>query len=370
MPRIVPVKPNAILKSAGGPLIAPALPKPAAAPKADGFSTRAATASITTSRATAARTSYHLDVNAAYFPDLMKLIGNAKTSIDMVQYNFFSESGHSKELVDALIAKKKANPTLQIRLFIEGDHGDAAARNQLTMKALAAAGIQVVADSKNLVTHAKGVCVDSRYVLAGSHNLSNTSMNLNNETTLSFDSPPLAAAYEKYFAQLVADPGTLHPATTTAGKVTMLTDTACFDQLIHEVKTAKKSIDASMYYFNLSPKDPKATELANELVAAQKRGVHVRLFLEQGSGAFAPGITVANKKAAEFLKANGITDVHFDAPGQISHQKFLVRDGKEVLMGSSNWSTDDFDQRHQVNFKLKDPKLAKQLQDLLTTEIG
>ncbi len=354
----------------------PALKKPAAAPKRpatarkDGFVTRGLVTTAGTTKATAAKTSYQLDANAAYFPDLMKLIGGAKQSIDLVQYNFFSESGESKQVVDALIAKKKANPTLQVRVFLEGDHGDAAARNLLTQAKLAAAGIQVVLDSKNLVTHAKGVCVDSRYVLAGSHNLTNTSMTQNNETTLSFDSPPMAAAYEKYFGQLLADPSTLHPGSTTSGKVTMLADTACYDALINEVRSATKSIDASMYYFNVSPNDPKATELANALVAAQKRGVHVRLFLEQSSGTFAPEITVANRKAAAFLKANGVTDVHFDSPTQISHQKFLVRDGKEVLMGSSNWSTDDFDHRHQVNWKLRDPKLARQLQDLLTSEIA
>ena len=144
--------------------------------------------------------------NGAYFGELTKLLAGAKTSIDIVQYNFFSESGNGKQIAQQLIELKKKNPALQIRLFIEADHGDGAARNQKTMKLLEAAGIEVVPDSDNIVTHAKGVCVDSRYVLAGSHNLSNTWMGKNNEVSLSLDSPELAKAYEQYFERLVKDP--------------------------------------------------------------------------------------------------------------------------------------------------------------------
>jgi phosphatidylserine/phosphatidylglycerophosphate/cardiolipin synthase-like enzyme len=307
--------------------------------------------------------------NDAYFPELTKLLGGAKKSIDLVQYNFFSESGHGQQVAQQLIQLKKDNPKLKIRLFIEADHGDGAARNQTTMKLLSDAGIDVVPDSKNLITHAKAVCVDGRYVLAGSHNLTNTSMDKNNEVSLSLDSPALATGYEQYFQQLVDDPSHLHPSTVTSGNVTMFTDTAYEEQLLSTIKGAKSTLDASMYDLNFTGSDPKAQEVMDALADAAKRGVKVNLMLEQGTPDFAPDITKANEAAAKWLQDKGVT-VHLDSPTQISHQKFIIADSSSVLMGSTNWTKSDFDQRHQVNWLVKDPATAKQLRNILQNEIA
>ncbi len=343
--------------------------KPAAA--GSSFSSRTATTplNLTGASARARGPGVKLIDNDAYFPELTRLLGNAKKSVDLVEYNFFSESGHGQQLADQLIAAKKKNPDLKIRLFIEADHGDGAKRNALTMKKLEAAGIEVDPDSKNLVTHAKAVCVDSRYVLAGSHNLTNTSMSKNNETSLSIDSPALAKGYEQYFQSLLKQPDQLHPSTVHSGAVTMLTDTAYEDQLLEVIKTAKTSLDASMYDLNFTGKDPKAQEVMDALADAAKRGVKVNLMLEQGTPAFAPEITRANEAAAKWLQARGVT-VHLDSPGQISHQKFIVRDRQEVLMGSTNWTGSDFDKRHQLNWRVKEPALAKQFSATLANEIA
>src|SRR5690349_41266 len=82
-------------------------------------------------------------------PKIKELIAGAQKSIDVVAYNFYSEKGDVKDIADALIARKKAKPDLAIRVFIEGDHGDGAARNLKTVALLKAAGIDVVVDSKN-----------------------------------------------------------------------------------------------------------------------------------------------------------------------------------------------------------------------------
>ncbi len=308
--------------------------------------------------------------NQQYLPELMSLLDGAKTSIDLIQYNFFSESGDAKSIVDKLIAKKQANPKLAIRLFIEGDHGTGAARNLLTVAKLKAAGIDVVLDSKNLITHAKAVSVDGKHVLAGSHNMTNTSMDKNNEVSLSITSTPLAKAYTTYFNQLVADPSHLHPTTTKSGNVTMLTDTAYEDQLLDVISKATTSLDASMYDFNFDGKDPKAKEVMDALVAAAAKGVKVNIWLEQNSDASVdPEITKNNEAAAAYLRAHGVT-VNLDDPTQISHQKFIIRDQQELLMGSTNWTENDFNERHQINWRVADPKLAQSLVGILKNEIA
>lgn len=307
--------------------------------------------------------------NDAYFDQLTQMLAGAKKSVDLVEYNFFSESGHGQQLAQQLIQLKKDNPALKVRLFIEADHGDGAARNQKTMTLLKNAGIEVVPDSKNLVTHAKVVCVDSKQVLAGSHNLTNTSMDKNNEVSLAIHSPALAAGYEQYFESLVTDPSHLHPSTVTSGHVTMFTDTAYEENLLTLIKGAKHTLDASMYDLNFTGKDPKAQEVMDALADAAKRGVKVNLMLEQGTPDFAPEITQANKAAAKWLQDRGVT-VHLDQPGQISHQKFIVADSSHALLGSTNWTKSDFDQRHQVNWLVRDTAVAKQLRNILRDEIG
>jgi phosphatidylserine/phosphatidylglycerophosphate/cardiolipin synthase-like enzyme len=306
--------------------------------------------------------------NTDYAPAAMKLLDSATKSVDLVEYNFFSESGDARALRDKLISLKKDKPDLQIRLFIEGDHGDGAKRNLATVKALQAAGIEVKLDSKNLVTHAKGICVDGARVLAGSTNLTNTSMGQNNEVSLQFDSRAIGKQFEAYFEQLEAAPAELHSSTTQIGHVKMVTDGDYKAQLLDTIATAQHTLHASMYDLDFSGRDPAAKEVADALVAAAKRGVKVTLMLEQSSGTFAPDITKHNEEAYAFLKANGV-DVHLDKPDQISHQKFIVGDGRDVLLGSTNWTQSDFEKRHQLNWRIDEKKLGARLVSLLNSEI-
>src|SRR5581483_6473181 len=175
-------------------------PKP---PKASGTSFTAA------SHSTSHVTTRLID-NQQYLPELMSLLDGAQKSINIAQYNMYSESGDAKAITNKLIALKKDKPDLQINVFMEGDHGDGATRNQATAARLKAAGINVQLDSKNLITHEKVVSVDGSKVLAGSHNMTNTSMDKNNEVSLSINSGTLAKAYDKYFQQLQSDPSNLH----------------------------------------------------------------------------------------------------------------------------------------------------------------
>jgi phosphatidylserine/phosphatidylglycerophosphate/cardiolipin synthase-like enzyme len=345
-------------------------PKRSSAParKQAGASARSSfTAAASSTHATAS--THKIIDNQQYLPELMKLLDGATRSINIAQYNMYSESGDAKAITDKLIALKKAKPDLQIRVFLEGDHGSGAVRNHATAAKLKAGGIDVMFDSTNLITHEKVVSVDGKYVLAGSHNMTNTSMDQNNEVSLSLGSAALAKAYDAYFNQLESDPTHLHPSTVKSGNITMITDTAYEAQLLDVIKSAKTSLDASMYDFNFTSGDPKAQEIMSALKAAIGRGVKVNLWLEQSSDTSLEGqITANNEAAMKALTAAGAT-VHLDSPDQISHQKFIIRDSSEVLMGSTNWTENDFDKRHQVNWRIADKNLATQLKGILQNEI-
>ena len=53
------------------------------------------------------------------------------------------------------------------------------------------------------------------------------------------------------------------------------------------------------------------------------------------------------------LKVKGI-QVFFAPAGKISHTKMLIVDGKSALIGSSNWSSTDTEDSHQVNWLIDD----------------
>merc|ERR1719375_2622169 len=95
-------------------------------------------------------------------------------------------------------------------------------------------------------------------------------------------------------------------------------------RLLLEIRKAKRTLLVCVFTIT-------CTEIANELVAAKKRGVNVRVITDdakmddQGSKAFN-------------LKAQGINVRHDHNIMSHMHHKFAVIDNKTVLNGSFNWT--------------------------------
>src|SRR5438105_1604673 len=64
-----------------------------------------------------------------YEKEALALISHAENSIDVVQFEFFTESGPPQQILEALIARKKEVPDLKIRVLLEGKKNP---RNALT----------------------------------------------------------------------------------------------------------------------------------------------------------------------------------------------------------------------------------------------
>ncbi|HVO29956.1 MAG TPA: phospholipase D-like domain-containing protein, partial [bacterium] len=308
-----------------------------------------------------------------YLDAVNKLLDSATTSIDIHQFNFFTENGPIKQLAQRLIQMKKDNPALKIRIALEsvkdGDKPDGvAARNAATKKMFDGTGIDVFdvhgVDGTDGVSHAKVIVVDGKSVLAGSTNWSNTSTTKNNEMNLRVDDPAFACKATSWFDDVIAAPGKPHGSSVTDGDVTMMTDTAYFANALSLVKHTKKgdTLDMSRYWFKST--DPQPAQLLAALRAAAARGVKIRVFLEH-SDTIAPGVTAANLKSAAALiapvsGANAVPiQVFFDPLAKISHTKMLIVNKSTVLVGSTNWAAGDLDDCHQVNWLVKkDPSVA------------
>jgi phosphatidylserine/phosphatidylglycerophosphate/cardiolipin synthase-like enzyme len=317
----------------------------------------------------------------SYLPAVNALLDSATTSIDILEFNFFTDSGPIKALADKLIAMKKANPALKIRVAMESEkdgtdpHG-VKGRNAATEAYFKDTDIDVFevrgVDGTNGVSHTKALVVDGTKVLAGSTNWSNTSTTKNNEMNMRVDSAAFGCAFTKYFDDVISAPGVSHPSTTKDGPVTMLTDTTYDAAALKLINSAKAdgTIDFSMYWFSYkTDADTQAKAIFDALVAAAKRGVTVRGFLEHnGDPAIAPGVTKVNERVAPLLAAAGV-QMYFDPPGKISHAKMLIVDKKTVLTGSTNWAAGDLNDCHQVNWLIKDKKVAAEMSAWLDDRI-
>ncbi len=329
--------------------------------------------------------------NGDYLTELttqLKAAESSKVDVDVIQYNFFIDSGDKANSpdpggavagVENLLKGIAPKTGAKVRVLLEGDHSaDIKTRNTLTLNDLKAAGISAVFDTTKRVTHTKMFRFGNT-IMAGSHNMTNTSVTKNNEVSLEVTSKKLATAAKTYMDSLLKDGTKLYSKATVDGNVTLLTDDAAEKptlDLINHTKTGE--LYASMYDFRqyIDPAtkqlDAKGSAILSALTAAAKRGVKLHLYLEQSDDFASEGsITAGNEAIQSYLVANAPAaklDLQLDSPKQISHQKFITN-GSTSLIGSTNWTSDDY-ARHQMNWLVKDTGIAEQLQAILKNEMA
>lgn len=95
------------------------------------------------------------------------------------------------------------------------------------------------------------------------------------------------------------------------------------NEIIGFIDDAEESLDIEVYLFT-------SYDVYNAVVRAQERGVKIRILLEPDP--------MNNANDAMYLKlADEGISVKFYS-GELMHSKFIIRDGKEVLVGSHNFS--------------------------------
>lgn len=143
-------------------------------------------------------------------------------------------------------------------------------------------------------------------------------------------------------------------------KVTTLQDQKYADALISGIRGAKREIAGCFFLFKIIPgKHGLPEKVADELIAAKKRGVDVSLELEQdssGKGA----VYEQNRNAAGLLAAAGIK-VRFDAPRTTTHVKALVIDGRYVYLGSHNLTQSALKYNNELSVMIDSPDFAAEV---------
>lgn len=292
----------------------------------------------------------------------MGLLEHARESVDLLAFSFAvgSATGHldfkgapfqiMQKLKDL---KKKRGSKMSIRVYLEGAR-DTAARNRVTAEHLAKAGIKV----KLGATHAKGFCVDGRYLLIGSTNLTGQSIFKNNETNLLLDDKKTSGEFEKYFEHLWSGGG--HGEIKL--KKPLLADGAFKKVLLAMIDGAKKRLEFSIYFF-------KQKDIEAALIRAHKRGVKITGFINTHK-TFGLEDVRRTQATVSRLREAGLDDLHFDRPNMFTHSKYMIKDRAELLLGSGNWLDRDVTTHPQLYVHLPDAKIARQLAKHLAGQIA
>jgi phosphatidylserine/phosphatidylglycerophosphate/cardiolipin synthase-like enzyme len=127
---------------------------------------------------------------------------------------------------------------------------------------------------------------------------------------------------------------------------------------VHEALVgAKKSIACAMYLAQLSPSHPIGGEslLLRDLVSASKRGVEVKVILENNP-------EIENKYAYEFLKGAGV-QVFYDTPERTTHCKLLIIDEETTIVGSTNWTFSGLRLNNEASVLIRSREVAKMFKE-------
>ena len=140
--------------------------------------------------------------NGAYGSTLISRIHTAKRRVTCVFYLFRitdSPGNLPRAVAGELVAAQRRG--VDVTVILEG--GKLVEReNRSATRFLAQGGVRVVFAPAGVTTHAKAVSIDDRYVLIGSHNLTQSALTRNNELSVLLDSPQLAARMRSYLGRL------------------------------------------------------------------------------------------------------------------------------------------------------------------------
>ncbi|MDF1577332.1 MAG: phospholipase D-like domain-containing protein [Desulfurivibrionaceae bacterium] len=146
---------------------------------------------------------------------------------------------------------------------------------------------------------------------------------------------------------------------TASGDIRILSDADYFPILLKKIRAAQNSIDLTMFVFkttNASTNRPRL--VVEELRAAARRGVKVRVFLEESG--YDENLNKTNRQTAEKLRGKGI-EVFFDSPAVTTHSKLVVTDRRFSFVGSHNLTHAALTYNNELSLLVDDPGLAQNL---------
>jgi phosphatidylserine/phosphatidylglycerophosphate/cardiolipin synthase-like enzyme len=140
-----------------------------------------------------------------YFTALLNGVDRARAEIFLSAYLFRTiedAKGYPEAFLKRLFAAVQRGVRVDVVLERNKAADDLNRNNAETAERLMRGGIRVCMDAPDRVTHTKLVVIDRRYLLIGSHNLTQAALKFNHEASVWIDSAPLAEEALGYMKSL------------------------------------------------------------------------------------------------------------------------------------------------------------------------
>jgi len=122
--------------------------------------------------------------------------------------------------------------------------------------------------------------------------------------------------------------------------------------VVHEaLGEAKKSISLAMLVIKKGGEpDHPVNTLLDDLIAAHKRGVKVKVILEQPNTR--DSLYRNNRKVIDYLTRAGVK-AKFDDKATTTHDKLIIIDEDTIIIGNHNWTYAALKQNNEVSLLIK-----------------
>ncbi|MCK5707531.1 MAG: hypothetical protein KAI43_07735 [Candidatus Aureabacteria bacterium] len=148
------------------------------------------------------------------------------------------------------------------------------------------------------------------------------------------------------------------PANLFAVEVEDISSRKYVPRVIKEINEASESIYVCLYFIGYYGKEGVVKDVLDALVNAHVRGVNVVVLLDQGNRTNKYTQYAKNERAFAYLQVHGVP-VYFDDEKTVTHSKLVVIDSETVIMGSTNWSMQSFNESREASLLIRSKALAK-----------
>lgn len=268
----------------------------------------------------------------------------AKETVDVAAFEM-----DSQPIINALIEVRKRG--VAVRFATDDEHNPAETTNRLRRNS-----ISVVEDKRSGLMHDKIIIIDGRYLWMGAMNFTLNDVYCNNNNTVRWDSPELAANYTLEIDEMVGERafGPTSPKNTevnfTLSGIKMENyfspETKVAPILGELVAQAEEEILFMAFSFTHE-------DIGEPILARAEAGVEVRGVFET---------TGSETEYSYFLPMRNADidnlQVRQDGNGRIMHHKVIVIDRKIVVFGSFNFSDSANTKNDENTLIVYDPNFA------------
>jgi len=281
----------------------------------------------------------------AYCDAVAAVVEAATVSVDLL---LSSADVEGVPLWDGVIAAAGRGVAIRVLLDASDWAPEITEDNLRVLAHLTGHGIDCRLDDPAVTTHAKLVIVDRTIVVLGSTNWNRYAFSEHEQANVVIEDSRVGGIFTEYFdrlweERLPVDGVEIDLAGALSGgpAIVPLPDgpgtTLHASLLLALLPRARRSVHVAMYRLSVYPNYPGslANALVDELVAAARRGLDVRVLIDDCR--YYAESADANLASAITLYQHGI-EVRFDAPEKTTHAKLVVIDGESVVVGSTNWN--------------------------------